>query len=72
MRHKGSGSKRWRLEGSDARLALAVALRLGVATGSYGKLRWLGVVGALRQSRLTVLDCLAAGGWNTRPLNQLG
>ena len=38
---KGSGSKRRRLQGSDARVALAVALRLGVAV-------------ALRQSRLTV------------------
>ena len=46
--HKGSGSERRRLEGSDARVALAVALRLGVAAGSYGKLHWLGVAGALR------------------------
>ena len=38
--HKGSGSERRRLEGSDARVALAVARKLGVALAVARKLLW--------------------------------
>ena len=40
--HKSSGSERRRLEGSDARVALAVAQKLGVALAVARMLwRWL-------------------------------
>ena len=38
--HKGSGSERWRLESSDARVALAVARKLWVVLAVTRKLLW--------------------------------